>query len=69
MQEPEEGNRYRVKTPAGTTFLLNTYAANYDPDHFEHPEKFIPERHIGDSTAAKADMWCWFTHVRRVPTC
>lgn len=58
MQEPEKGNCYRVETPVGTTFLLNTYAANYDPDHFEHPEKFIAERHIGDSAAAKADIWC-----------
>ncbi|OCL11699.1 putative cytochrome P450 phenylacetate 2-hydroxylase [Glonium stellatum] len=45
-----------VKIPSGTTFLLNTYAANYDPEHFEHPEKFMPERYLGDSAAANAGI-------------
>ncbi|KAH7317178.1 cytochrome P450 CYP504A6 [Stachybotrys elegans] len=34
--------------PAGTTFFMNTYAANYDESRFKEPTKFIPERFIGD---------------------
>lgn len=32
--------------PAGTTFFMNAWAADYDPDHFEQPEKFVPERYL-----------------------
>ncbi|KAL2841851.1 cytochrome P450 phenylacetate 2-hydroxylase [Aspergillus pseudoustus] len=30
--------------PAGTTFLMNAWAANYDNSHFDQPTSFIPER-------------------------
>ncbi|PYH32224.1 cytochrome P450 [Aspergillus neoniger CBS 115656] len=32
--------------PAGTTFFMNAWAADYDEDHFKMPEKFIPERYL-----------------------
>ncbi|PHH69729.1 hypothetical protein CDD82_7551 [Ophiocordyceps australis] len=32
--------------PAGTTFLLNTYASNYDESRFKLPYEFIPERYL-----------------------
>ena len=35
--------------PAGTTFYMNAYAADYDPTHFSHPERFDPERYLEDT--------------------
>jgi len=32
--------------PAGTTFYMNAYAADYDTTHFKDPNKFIPERYL-----------------------
>ncbi|KAG9757150.1 putative cytochrome P450, partial [Aureobasidium melanogenum] len=32
--------------PAGTTFYMNAYAANYDESHFKDPYKFEPERYL-----------------------
>ncbi|KAF7712982.1 Phenylacetate 2-hydroxylase [Penicillium ucsense] len=32
--------------PAGTTFFMNAWAADYDADHFDQPEKFVPERYL-----------------------
>ncbi|KAJ5908718.1 hypothetical protein N7495_001400 [Penicillium taxi] len=32
--------------PAGTTFFMNAYAADYDEDHFKEAHKFIPERFL-----------------------
>ncbi|KAJ5786574.1 uncharacterized protein N7503_011786 [Penicillium pulvis] len=32
--------------PAGTTFFMNAYAADYDEDHFKDASKFIPERYL-----------------------
>ncbi|KAG9529540.1 putative cytochrome P450, partial [Aureobasidium melanogenum] len=32
--------------PAGTTFYMNAYAANYDESHFRDPYKFEPERYL-----------------------
>ncbi|KAB8339129.1 hypothetical protein FH972_022065 [Carpinus fangiana] len=34
--------------PAGTTFYMNAYGADYDPAHFAEPLKFDPERYLGD---------------------
>jgi phenylacetate 2-hydroxylase len=36
--------------PAGTTFYMNAWAADYDETHFKDPTKFMPERYldIGD---------------------
>ncbi|KAF1364899.1 cytochrome P450 phenylacetate hydroxylase-like protein [Lizonia empirigonia] len=35
-----------VVIPAGTTFYMNAYAADYDAEHFKNPEKFDPERYL-----------------------
>lgn len=35
-----------VTIPAGTTFYMNAYAADYDAEHFKNPEKFDPERYL-----------------------
>ncbi|EXJ63180.1 phenylacetate 2-hydroxylase [Cladophialophora yegresii CBS 114405] len=32
--------------PAGTTFLMNAWAADHDADHFQAPEEFRPERFL-----------------------
>ncbi|KAH8886244.1 putative cytochrome P450 phenylacetate 2-hydroxylase [Thozetella sp. PMI_491] len=32
--------------PAGTTFLMNAWAADFDPTHFESPHEFCPERFL-----------------------
>ncbi|KAM3508018.1 hypothetical protein MY10362_001439 [Beauveria mimosiformis] len=34
--------------PAGTTFFMNAYAADYDDDRFKMPEQFIAERFLND---------------------
>ncbi|RMD41081.1 hypothetical protein DV735_g4033, partial [Chaetothyriales sp. CBS 134920] len=35
--------------PAGTTFYMNAWAADYDETHFKDPTKFLPERYLGDT--------------------
>jgi phenylacetate 2-hydroxylase len=35
-----------VEIPAGTTFYMNAYAADYDDAHFSNPMKFDPERYL-----------------------
>jgi phenylacetate 2-hydroxylase len=35
-----------VTFPAGTTFFMNAYAANYDDTHFKDPCSFVPERYL-----------------------
>ncbi|EDU40320.1 CypX Cytochrome P450 [Pyrenophora tritici-repentis] len=35
-----------VVFPAGTTFYMNAYAANYDEEHFDNPQEFNPERYL-----------------------
>ncbi|MCJ1399901.1 hypothetical protein MMC11_003104 [Xylographa trunciseda] len=32
--------------PAGTTFYMNAWAADYDPTHFSSPHLFLPERYL-----------------------
>ncbi|KAH7131101.1 cytochrome P450 [Dactylonectria macrodidyma] len=34
--------------PAGTTFFMNAYAADYDSKRFDQPYEFIPERFLDD---------------------
>ncbi|KAF2496351.1 putative phenylacetate 2-hydroxylase [Lophium mytilinum] len=42
--KPIEYNNTTI--PAGTTFYMNAYAADYDASHFKDPESFIPERFL-----------------------
>ncbi|KAK4113048.1 putative cytochrome P450 phenylacetate 2-hydroxylase [Canariomyces notabilis] len=35
-----------ARIPAGTTFFMNAYAADYDDSHFNNPYRFIPERYL-----------------------
>jgi phenylacetate 2-hydroxylase len=35
-----------VTIPAGTTFYMNAYAADYDDQHFKDPYTFDPERYL-----------------------
>jgi phenylacetate 2-hydroxylase len=35
-----------VIIPAGTTFYMNAYAADYDGEHFKDPQTFDPERYL-----------------------
>ncbi|KAG6016087.1 hypothetical protein E4U54_002330 [Claviceps lovelessii] len=45
-----EDIRYKdAVIPAGTTFLMNAYAADYDEQRFKMPEKFVPERYLDES--------------------
>ncbi|KAE8386177.1 cytochrome P450 [Aspergillus alliaceus] len=37
--------------PAGTPFLLNMWAANHDPEQFNSPMKFAPDRFMGINEA------------------
>jgi len=32
--------------PAGTTFFMNAWAADYDGEHFSRPDEFDPERYL-----------------------
>jgi phenylacetate 2-hydroxylase len=38
--------------PAGTTFYMNAYAADYDSAHFKDPYTFDPERYLETSSSA-----------------
>lgn len=38
--------------PAGTTFYMNAWAADYDDTHFKYPTKFIPERYLDKADGA-----------------
>ncbi|KAJ3929506.1 MAG: cytochrome P450 [Lentinula lateritia] len=37
--------------PKGTSIILNQWAMLHDPAYFSEPEKFLPERFLGDSPA------------------
>jgi phenylacetate 2-hydroxylase len=37
--------------PAGTSFYMNAFAADYDKNHFEDPYTFDPDRYLGDATS------------------
>jgi phenylacetate 2-hydroxylase len=39
----------RTVVPAGTTFYMNAYAADYDESHFKNPHSFEPERYLDGS--------------------
>ncbi|TKX23904.1 phenylacetate 2-hydroxylase-like protein [Elsinoe australis] len=38
--------------PAGTTFYMNAYGADYDEDHFKQPFDFNPDRYLGDTSSS-----------------
>ncbi|KAF2234894.1 putative cytochrome P450 phenylacetate 2-hydroxylase [Viridothelium virens] len=38
--------------PAGTTFYMNAYAADYDPTHFKSPTTFDPTRYLSDTSSS-----------------
>ncbi|KAI9812617.1 MAG: hypothetical protein M1827_004606 [Pycnora praestabilis] len=38
--------------PAGSTFFMNAWAADYDPTHFKDPQRFLPERYLHDAEGA-----------------
>ncbi|QDS74650.1 hypothetical protein FKW77_009293 [Venturia effusa] len=42
---PYEG----ITIPAGTTFYMNAYAADYDASHFDGPEEFNPDRYLKEN--------------------
>jgi len=37
--------------PAGTTFYMNAYAADYDEEHFKDPYTFLPERYFDQESS------------------
>lgn len=39
-----------AKIPAGTTFYMNAWAADYDEGHYSEPQKFEPERFLGEES-------------------
>lgn len=41
--------------PAGTTFYMNAYAADYDASHFDNPHEFNPDRYMKDSSHDDVD--------------
>lgn len=41
------------KLPAGTTLVLNLYGAHRDPDHWENPDKFNPDRFLPENSEGR----------------
>jgi cytochrome P450 len=41
--------------PANTTIMMNVWAVNHDPDEYDEPELFRPERFIGHPLGIKAE--------------
>uniref|UniRef100_A0A0W0F4D7 Putative cytochrome P450 n=1 Tax=Moniliophthora roreri TaxID=221103 RepID=A0A0W0F4D7_MONRR len=46
--------------PKGATIFVNTYAIYHDPDYFDEPETFLPERYLNSEYGTKpgADRVC-----------
>ena len=54
--------------PAGSVVSLNAWAMHYDPDNFDEPERFKPERWLVEDQAAKERMnQCYFPFGEEVP--
>ncbi|XP_025099209.1 cytochrome P450 2D3-like [Pomacea canaliculata] len=54
--------------PKGTMIFINHWALHNDPDHWDKPEEFRPERFLDDQgkMAPKPDSWLPFSTGRRV---
>ncbi|PHH81636.1 hypothetical protein CDD83_3530 [Cordyceps sp. RAO-2017] len=50
--------------PAGTTFYMNSYAANYDESHFKEPYRFLPERYLHDTSEAGTPHYSYGAGLR-----
>ena len=48
------------RMPKGTALLPNLYHAHHDPNHWEQPAKFDPERFLGTSGKANLELWIPF---------
>ncbi|CAG7977580.1 unnamed protein product [Penicillium salamii] len=54
MVVDDEYNGY--KFPTGTTFLANTWAIHHDPELYECPQDFVPERYEANPLGLKPDI-------------
>ncbi|RFU35366.1 hypothetical protein B7463_g955, partial [Scytalidium lignicola] len=50
--------------PAGTTFYMNAYAADYDPDHFKDPYTFSVERYLGNPEGSGTPHYAYGAGLR-----
>ena len=51
----EEVLGYRI--PKGSTILLNQWTIAHDPDFYEEPERYNPDRFFRDSVGAREGVW------------
>lgn len=51
----EEVLGYRI--PKGSSILLNQWTIAHDPDFYEEPERYNPDRFLRDSVGAKEGAW------------
>ena len=51
----EEVLGYRI--PKGSSILLNQWTIAHDPDFYDEPERYNPDRFLQDSVGAKKGVW------------